>query len=119
ASGRGGRGAARRPAVLPIPDRRRVGMPRTTPPAPVPTDPVALLSTPLARSGLGAGALLRRAGIRLGFYTVGDLLFHLPRRYDDLRELRKLGDLIWVEDGTVVSARGRVADVRVEPTFRR
>ena len=33
--------------------------------------------------------------------------------------MRKLGDLVWVEDGTVVSARVRVADVRVEPTFRR
>ncbi len=85
----------------------------------VPTDPVTLLSAPLARSGLAAGALLRRAGIRLGFYTVGDLLFHLPRRYDDLREMRRLGDLIWTEDGTVVSARVRVAEVKVEPTFRR
>ena len=88
-------------------------------PAPIPTDPVALLSTPLARSGLAAGALLRRAGIRLGFYTVGDILFHLPRRYDDLREMRRLGDLVWTEDGTVVSARVRVAEIRVEPTFRR
>jgi len=86
---------------------------------PIPTDPVELLSTPLARSGLAAGALLRRAGIRLGFYTVADLLFHLPRRYDDLREMRQLGDLVGIEDGTVVSARVRVADVRVEPTFRR
>ena len=94
-------------------------MAKATTPAPIPTDPVALLSTPLARSGLAAGALLRRAGIRLGFYTVGDLLFHLPRRYDDLREMRRLGDLVWTEDGTVVSARVRVAEVRVEPTFRR
>jgi ATP-dependent DNA helicase RecG len=92
---------------------------KATTPAPIPTDPVTLLSTPLARSGLVAGALLRRAGIRLGFYTVGDLLFHLPRRYDDLREMRRLGDLVWTEDGTVISARVRVAEVRVEPTFRR
>jgi RecG-like helicase len=88
-------------------------------PAPPPTDPVELLSTPLARSGLTGGATLRRAGIRLGFYDVRDLLFHLPRRYDDLREMARLGDLVWMEPGTVVSARVRVADVRVEPTFRR
>ncbi len=94
-------------------------MARATTPVPIPTEPVAVLSAPLGRSGLAAGALLRRAGIRLGFYTVGDLLFHLPRRYDDLREMRHLGDLVWTEDGTVVSARVRVADVRVEPTFRR
>ena len=94
-------------------------MARAATQVPIPTDPVELLSTPLARSGLAAGALLRRAGIRLGFYTVADLLFHLPRRYDDLREMRQLGDLVGIEDGTVVSARVRVADVRVEPTFRR
>ena len=84
----------------------------------VPTDPVELLSTPLAQSGLAAGATLRRAGIKLDFYSVRDLLFHLPRRYDDLREMRHLGDLVWETDGTVVSAQARVGDVRVEPGFR-
>jgi len=87
--------------------------------ATAPIDPVELLSTPLARSGLAAPAILRRAGIRLGWYDVRDLLFHLPRRYDDLRELSRLGDLVWAEEGSVVSARVRVDDVRVEPTFRR
>ena len=33
--------------------------------------------------------------------------------------MQHLGDLVWVELGTVVSARVRVVDVRVEPTFRR
>jgi ATP-dependent DNA helicase RecG len=88
-------------------------------PPPPPTDPVELLSTPLARSGLTAAATLRRSGIRLGIYDVRDLLFHLPRRYDDLREMHQLGDLVWVEPGTVVSARVRVTDVRIEPSFRR
>ena len=73
----------------------------------------------LRDSGLGAASLLQRAGRRLGFLTVRELLFHLPRRYDDLREMRQLGELVWVEDGTVVSARVRVASVRVEPSFRR
>lgn len=93
-------------------------MAKATSPAAVPTDPVALLSTPLAQSGLAAGAALRRAGIKLDFYTVRDLLFHLPRRYDDLREMRKLGDLTWERDGTVVSAQARVGDVRIESGFR-
>ncbi len=92
---------------------------RTTAVAPPPSDPVELLSTSLHRSGLTAGALLRRAGIRLGFDTVRELLFHLPRRYDDLREMQRLGDLVWTEEGSVVSARVRVAQIRVEPTFRR
>ena len=61
---------------------------------------------------------MRRAGIKLDFYTVRDLLFHLPRRYDDLREMRKVAELGWAADGTVVSAQARVGDVRVEPGFR-
>src|SRR5689334_18245285 len=73
----------------------------------------------LRESGLGAANVLQRAGRRLGFLTVRELLFHLPRRYDDLREMRQLGELVWVEEGTVVSARARVATIRVEPSFRR
>ncbi|HEY7132847.1 MAG TPA: hypothetical protein VH440_11380, partial [Candidatus Limnocylindrales bacterium] len=86
---------------------------------PPPSDPRALLDTMLNRSGLSAANLLQRAGRLIGFLTVRELLFHLPRRYDDLREMRRLGELVWVEEGTVVSARVRVADVRVEPSFRR
>ena len=78
-----------------------------------------LLDFPIARSGLPGGTTLGRVGRRLGVTTVRELLFHLPRRYDDLREMRKLGDLTWVEDGEVVSARVRVADIRVEASFRR
>jgi ATP-dependent DNA helicase RecG len=70
-------------------------------------------------SGLSAAPTLRRTGRRLGLETVRDLLFHLPRRYDDLRELRRLGDLHAVPDGTVVSARVRVTDIRVQQTWRR
>src|SRR6188472_3799690 len=93
--------------------------PAKTPTPSPPTDPVELLSTPLAKSGLTAAGILRRAGIRLGWYDVRDLLFHLPRRYEDLRELSKLGDLVWAEEGTVVSARVHVDDIHVEATFRR
>ena len=97
---------------------RSAGATRTAAPPP-PTDPIELLDADLSGSGLGAANLLKRAGRRLGFLTVRELLFHLPRRYDDLREMRKLGDLRYVEEGTVVSARVHVADVRVEPSFRR
>ncbi len=92
---------------------------RTAKAPPPPTDPVALLSTPLSGSGLTAAGILRRAGIRLGWYDVRDLLFHLPRRYDDLRELSRLGDLVWGEEGSVVSARVVVDGVRVDASFRR
>jgi len=97
----------------------RRARPAARPPAPPPTDPAALLDTELARSGIAAANVLRRAGRRLGFFTIRDLLFHLPRRYDDLREMRALGEMAWVEEGAVVSARVRVADIRVEPSFRR
>ncbi|MBI3751058.1 MAG: ATP-dependent DNA helicase RecG, partial [Chloroflexi bacterium] len=89
------------------------------PAAPRPTDPAEILELPIGSSGLPGAATVARARRHLGILTVRDLLFHLPRRYDDLRELRKLGDLVWARDGEVVSARVRVADLRVEPTFRR
>src|SRR6202008_2708259 len=86
---------------------------------PRPPAPARLPAPTLRAPGPGAANTLQRAGRRLGFLTVRELLFHLPRRYDDLREMRKLGDLRFIEDGTVVSARVGVADVRVEPSFRR
>jgi ATP-dependent DNA helicase RecG len=89
------------------------------PSPPIPTDPVALLSTPLHQSGLTAANLLRRAGVRLGWYDVRDLLFHLPRRYDDLRELATIAQLRDKDDGEVVSVQATVRDVRVEASFRR
>ena len=87
--------------------------------APVPTDPVELLGQPLGLSGFAAAHVLRRSGRRLGVDTVRDLLFHLPRRYDDLREMRRLDDLVAAPDGAIVSARVRVTDLRVQQTFRR
>ncbi len=101
----------------PAPSRRRPSR-RPTAAAP-PTDPVALLDVPIGASGLPGAFVLRRVASRFNVHTVRDLLFHLPRRYEDLRELRRLGDLVWVEPGTPVSARVRVRDIRVEPTFRR
>ncbi len=74
----------------------------------IPDDPVGRLGLPLAMSGLRSVGPLRRSSRRLGIETVRDLLFHLPRRYDDLRELQVLGNLHLVPDGTVVSARVRV-----------
>ena len=79
----------------------------------------ALLDAALGGSGIRSVAGLRRVAPRLGIHTVRDLLFHLPRRYDDLRELRRIGDLRTMEDGEIVSARATVAEIRVEPTFRR
>jgi ATP-dependent DNA helicase RecG len=86
---------------------------------PIPDDPTERLGLAVGGSGLAAATVLRRTGRRLGIETVRDLLFHLPRRYDDLRELRHLGDLHDLPDGTVVSARVRVTNVTVQQTWRR
>ena len=82
----------------------------------VPVDP---LSVDLARSGIPGAPGVARSTRRLGIVTVGDMLFHLPRRYEDLRDLSTLGQLWWTADGSPVSVRAVVRGIRVEPTFRR
>ena len=64
--------------------------------------------TPIGESGFAGATVLRRVGPRLGIFTVRDLLFHLPRRYDDLRELSTARELAWVPDGEAASARLQV-----------
>ncbi len=95
---------------------------RTAPPArrpPVPTDPVALLATPIGDSGLSGAAQIRRLGPKLGIATVRDLLFHLPRRYDDRRRMETIAELMGRQDGDQVSARVTVRSIHVEQGFRR
>jgi ATP-dependent DNA helicase RecG len=75
--------------------------------------------TPIGMSGFAGATVLRRVGPRLGIRTVRDLLFHLPRRYDDLRELSSARDLAWIADGAAASGRLQVRGVRKEQTFRR
>ncbi len=84
-----------------------------------PRDPAAILASPVGLSGITGVSSLRRQARRLGVETVRDLLFHLPRRYDDLRELRRLADLRDLDDGTVASARVRVLEIGVQQTWRR
>ena len=66
------------------------------------------LDTRIAVARLPGAAALRKNGKRLGLYTIRDLLFHLPRRYDDLRQVftvRDLEDAEAVADGALVTAR--------------
>ena len=76
-------------------------------------------ATKIGESGFVGATALRRVGPRLGICTVRDLLFHLPRRYDDLRELSTARELARVPDGEPASARLQVHGLRVEQTFRR
>ncbi|MBI3746985.1 MAG: ATP-dependent DNA helicase RecG [Chloroflexi bacterium] len=93
------------------------------PPAPKvaapPLGPLELLDAPIGRSGLPGAAALARTGRRLGIARVRDLLFRVPRRYEDLREMRRIAELAALPDGELVSARVRVGELRVEASFRR
>ncbi len=40
---------------------------------------------------------------RLGIYTVGDLLFHYPRRYDDYSRLKTISQLMYGEEVTILA----------------
>ena len=55
-----------------------------------------------------------RLGAR-GLRTIADLLFHLPRGYDDLRRVTPIAALAQVPAGQVVLVRGVVARVRIFP----
>ena len=123
-AGHRGRGAARRAALLPVPHRGRVARgqerPADEPPARHPTDPVELLRRrssgpgwPRARNAAGRDPPRTST-------TVRDLLFHLPRRYDDLREMQPAPRPVHRAGRDRRSRpRRRSADVRVEPGFRR
>ena len=78
-----------------------------------------LLASPVGLSGIPQVAGLRRVARKMGVDTVRDLLFHLPRRYDDLRELLTLADVRDLDDGTVASTRVSVIDIAVQQTWRR
>jgi ATP-dependent DNA helicase RecG len=86
---------------------------------PVGATPPRSLDDGISRSAIPAGGWLARQASRLGIRTVRDLLFHLPRAYADLTQLHTLGQLGWLPEGTSVSVRATVQDLRVEPTFRR
>jgi ATP-dependent DNA helicase RecG len=75
--------------------------------------------TRIGDSGFTGAAVLRRVGPRLGIVTVRDLLFHLPRRYDDLRALSTARELTHIGDGEPASARLQVRGIKSQPTFRR
>ena len=71
--------------------------------------------TPIAELP-GVGPAQGRRLDRLGIATVGDLLLHLPRRYEDTRNLVPLREL---RPGQVQTARARVREVRAHPSPQR
>ncbi|MBI2950220.1 MAG: DNA helicase RecG, partial [Verrucomicrobia bacterium] len=65
--------------------------------------PSALAAPVSAVRGVGPDRRTQLA--RLGLHTVGDLLFHRPRRYEDRRHFRSIGQ---VQLGEVTATRGHI-----------
>jgi len=63
----------------------------------------------------GAGPVTAKRLAAHGLETVRDLLWRVPRGYDDLRRETPLGELAGVPDGQVVLVRGVVRRVHVFP----
>ncbi len=75
----------------------------------------AALALKLRDSDVVAPAVARRLA-EFGIETVGQLIWHLPRRYDDFRDRKCIRDLKVGEEATV---RGVVVGVTLEHTARR
>src|SRR6516162_7200929 len=63
----------------------------------------------------GAGPVTAARLAARGIVTARDLLFRLPRGFDDLRRVTPIAELDRVEDGTVVLVRGTVQKLRLFP----
>jgi ATP-dependent DNA helicase RecG len=61
----------------------------------------------------GVGNRAAPAFAKLGLHTVGDLVYHLPRRYEDRRNLPKIGDL---RAGMWATVRGKIRNFDARPT---
>jgi ATP-dependent DNA helicase RecG len=56
----------------------------------------------------GVGTKLAQVLSKLNIYTLGDLLFHLPRRYEDRRQFRKIAQ---ARPGDAVTVSGKLVTV--------
>jgi ATP-dependent DNA helicase RecG len=74
--------------------------------------------TPLSQAGIGAATTVKRLA-KLGIVTVRDLLFHLPRRYDDFTRPMSLRAIRDEPPDGPVTATVRIVDLMVHPGFRR
>src|SRR5262249_14948596 len=91
--------------------------PQVTAPPPRPTTPEGSGDRAAPLGGLpGVGPVTRDRLAQKGLVTVGDVLFFLPRRWDDLRQVVPIRALA---AGTPQMTRGTVFRARIIPAFRR
>ncbi|HEY1550947.1 MAG TPA: ATP-dependent DNA helicase RecG, partial [Kofleriaceae bacterium] len=96
-------------ALLPPPEKKKSSTSTSTP-TPEPTlDPLALPTHTLPGIGPAFAQRLAEAGLE----TVEDLLWCLPRRYDDVRDAMPLAKLVGLPDGTRVTFVASVASSRM------
>ena len=102
------RARRRRPAALRLPDRGRVVTAPAVPQRAAATPERRIDPRPAARQRPARAAGAWPASLRrLGIDTVRDLLFHLPRRYDDFSQPMTLRELREQPPEGPVSADGR------------
>lgn len=102
-------GPATKPAASPPP------APKSTAASPRPPEPAGL-DAPLT-SLPGVGPTLARHLARLGLERVGDLLWHLPFRYNDYSNLKRIAQVRFGEEVTV-QATVRRLEARQTPSGR-
>lgn len=63
-------------------------------------EPIALDAPTTVLTGVGSVNAQRLES--LGIYTLGDMLYHFPRRYDDFSKLTRIVDLLYGRDVTIM-----------------
>jgi ATP-dependent DNA helicase RecG len=81
----------------PKPRKRKINIPK---PVPIEGPPAALDAAVTVLDGVGP-ANAERLG-KLGLHTLGDMLYHFPRRYDDYSQLLPIRKLRYGQDVTVI-----------------
>ena len=94
-----------RPPAPTTPKRARKATPSDEPPQ----DPLAAPTSSLK----GIGPTFAQALAEKGLVTVEDLLWMVPRRYDDVRDARTLADVCAADEGTRMTFVAKVASARM------